>query len=393
LYLCRQISNKRKMYLSRTIEKAVKNAIENFPVTAIIGPRQCGKSTLVKHITSNLSSEIVYLDLERPSDLQKLENAEWFLSTQKNKLICIDEIQRQPELFPLIRSLVDEWNRPGCFLVLGSASRDLLMQSSESLAGRIIYKQLTPFLVSEISHDYTIEQYFERGGFPRSLLSKSDSASLEWRESFISTFLERDMLQWVNFTPITMRRIWQMLAHLNGQTANYSDLGRALGVSNQTVKNYIDLLESTYMIHVVRPYVSNLGKRLIKAPRVYIADSGIAAALLGIRSFQDLAGHPSFGAIWEQIVLSNLKGLYPETEVFFYRTSGGSEIDFVFKLHNKIIAVECKASYTPSLSAGNYAALEDIVPDHTLVVTPSPDSWSMKKNVDVVSLEEFLRRL
>jgi predicted AAA+ superfamily ATPase len=381
------------MYLSRTIENTVKEAIDNFPVTAIIGPRRCGKSTLVKHITSNLSSEVLYLDLERPSDLQKLENAEWFLSTQKDKLICIDEFQRQPELFPLIRSLVDEWNRPGCFIVLGSASRDLLMQSSESLAGRIVYKQLTPFLISEIGHDYAIEKYFERGGFPRSLLSKSEAASLEWRESFISTFLERDMLQWVNFTPITMRRIWQMLAHLNGQTVNYSDLGRSLSVTGQTIKNYIDLLESTYMIHVVHPYISNLGKRLVKAPRVYIADAGIAAALLGVRSFQDLAGHPSFGAIWEQIVLSNLKGIYPEAEVFFYRTSKGSEIDFVLKLHNRTIAAECKASFTPSLSEGNYAALEDIAPDHTFVVTPSPDSWSMKEGIDVVSLEDFLRRI
>jgi predicted AAA+ superfamily ATPase len=308
-------------------------------------------------------------------------------------LLCIDEIQRQPELFPLIRSLVDEWNRPGCFLVLGSASRDLLKQSSESLAGRIVYKQLTPFLISEIATDYKIEQYFERGGFPRSLLSKTDEASFEWRESFISTFLERDMLQWVNFTPITMRRIWQMLAHLNGQTVNYSDLGRALGISNQTIKNYIDLLESTYMVHVVRPYVSNLGKRLVKAPRVYVADSGVDAALINIRSFQDLSGHPSFGAIWEQIVLSNIKGMFPDVEVFFYRTSTGVEIDFVLKLRNQIIAVECKASYTPSLTEGNYTALEDIAPDHTFVVTPSPDSWSMKEGIDVVSLRELLERL
>jgi predicted AAA+ superfamily ATPase len=305
-------------------------------------------------------------------------------------LICIDEIQRRPELFPLIRSLVDEWNRPGCFLVLGSASRDLLKQSSESLAGRIVYKPLTPFLVSEISHLHTIEQYFERGGFPRSLLSKSSDASFEWRQSFISTFLEQDMLQWAQFTPITMQRIWQMLAHLNGQTVNYSHLGNALGVSNQTVKNYIDLLESTYMVHVVQPYTSNFGKRLVKSPKVYVADAGIASALLGIRSFQDLSGHPSFGAIWEQIVLSNIKGTYPDAEIFFYRTSNGAELDFVVKLRNQIIAVECKASYTPTLSKGNYAAIEDIAPAHTFVVTPSPDSWSMKEGIDVVSLEGFL---
>jgi predicted AAA+ superfamily ATPase len=374
------------MYLHRNIEKSVIEAIKNFPVTAIIGPRQCGKSTLAKHILSSVDTDVLYLDLERPSDLQKLENAEWFFSSQKDKLICIDEIQRKPDLFPLIRSLVDEWNKPGCFVVLGSASRDLLRQTSESLAGRIIYKQLTPFLFAEICNNHTVEQYFERGGFPRSLLSKSDSISYEWRQSFISTFLERDLLQWVHFTPITMQRLWQMLAHLNGQTVNYSHLGNVLNISNQTVKNHIDLLESTYMLYVVQPYLANLGKRLVKSPKVYVSDAGIVSTLLGIKSFQELSGHPAFGAIWEQIVLSNIKGLFPDSEIFFYRTTGGAEIDFVVKLNNKIIAVECKASFTPSLSKGNYVAIEDIAPDHTFIVTPSPDCWQMKKGIDVISI-------
>jgi len=374
------------MYRHRTIENSVFESINNFPITAVIGPRQCGKSTLVKHIISNMESDVLFLDLERPSDLQKLENAEWFLSSQKEKLICIDEIQRKPELFPLIRSLVDEWDKPGCFVILGSASRDLLMQSSESLAGRIVYKQLTPFLFSEIMEDYTIEQYLESGGFPRSLLSKSNQTSFVWRQNFISTFLERDLLQWVHFTPVTMQRLWQMLAHFNGQTVNYTHLGNALSVSNQTVRNYIDLLESTHMLHVVQPYHSNLGKRLVKSPKVYVADAGISSTLLGIRTFQELSGHPSFGAIWEQIVLSNLKGLFPEAEIFYYRTTGGAEIDFVVKLYNKTIAVECKASYTPSLSKGNYIAIEDIAPEHTYIVTPSLDCWSMKKGVDVISI-------
>jgi len=377
------------MYLHRKIEKSVAESIYNFPVTAVIGPRQCGKSTLVQHIISTIGTDVLYLDLERPSDLLKLENAEWFLSSQKNRLICIDEIQRKPDLFPLIRSLVDEWNKPGCFVVLGSASRDLLRQSSETLAGRIVYKKLTPFLFSEVNDNYTLEQYFERGGFPRSILSKNNQISFEWRQNFISTFLERDLLQWVHFKPITMQRLWQMLAHLNGHTVNYSHLGNALGISNQTVKNHIDLLESTYMLHVVQPYLSNLGKRLVKSPKVYIADAGIATSLLSIRSFEELSGHPSFGAIWEQIVLSNMKGIFPDAEIFYYRTTGGAEIDFIVKLHNQTIAVECKASFTPSLSKGNYVAIEDIVPDHTFVVTPSPDCWSMKKGIDVISIEKL----
>ncbi len=380
------------MFLQRTNGQEILDAIRHFPVTAVIGPRQCGKSTLVKHLMSDYPSETLYLDLERPSDLEKLNDAEWFLSSQKDKLICIDEIQRKPELFPLIRSLVDEWDRPGCFVVLGSASRDLLLQSSESLAGRIVYKSLTPFLWSELS-DMSIEKYFERGGFPRSILAKSDKISFDWRSSFVTTFLERDMLQWVNFTPATMRRLWQMLAHVNGQTVNYSTLGNSLGVSNQTVKNYIDLLKSTYMVDVVEPYIANIGKRLVKAPKVYISDSGIVAALLGIRSFAEMVGHPGFGAIWETIVLANLRGAFPDAEIAFYRTAGGAEMDFVVQLNRQIIAIECKASYSPKLTKGNHIAIEDIRPKHTFVVTPSTESWSMNKDIDVVSLHDLNKNL
>ncbi len=373
------------MYIHRIIEPAVRKSIRNFPVTAVTGPRQCGKSTLVKHLMEQYP-ESIYMDLERPSDLAKLDNAEWFLSSQKEKLICIDEVQRRPELFPLIRSLVDEWNRPACFLILGSASRDLLKQSSESLAGRIFYKRLTPFLWEELDGDYPIEHYFNTGAFPRSVLAADKEISYEWRENFISTFLERDLLQWAGFAPRTMRRLWQMLAHLNGQTVNYSGLGNSLGINSTAVKNYIDLLEGTYMVEVLPPYVSNLGKRLVKSPKVYISDSGLTAALLQLHSFEELSGHPAFGSIWEQIVLSNLKGLYPEAEFFFYRTTNGAEVDFVMMLRNKIFVIECKASYAPALSKGNYNAFEDIRPNHIFIVTPSSESWPMKEGIDVVSL-------
>ncbi len=381
------------MFIQRANGEDILEAIRHFPVTAVIGPRQCGKSTLAKHLMEDYPSGTLYLDLERPSDLEKLRDAEWFLSSQKDKLICIDEIQRKPELFPLIRSLVDEWNKPGCFVVLGSASRDLLMQSSESLAGRIVYKQLTPFLWSELPRDISIEKYFERGGFPRSILATSDKISFAWLNSFIATFLERDMLQWVNFTPATMRRLWQMLAHVNGQTVNYSSLGNSLGVSNQTVKNYIDLLKSTYMVDMIAPYISNMGKRLVKAPKVYISDSGIVSALLGIRTFTDFSGHPAFGAVWETIVLANLRGTFPEVEISFYRTAGGAEIDFVVQINHQIIAIECKASYSPTLSKGNYIAIEDIHPEHTFVVTPSSESWPMSKGIDVVPLSGLIEKL
>lgn len=373
------------MYIHRFLEPGVSKSIQSFPVTAVTGPRQCGKSTLVKHMLDTYP-ESIYLDLEKPSDMRKLDDAEWFFTSQKDKLICLDEIQRYPELFPIIRSLVDEWNRPGCFLILGSASRDLLKQSSESLAGRISYKRLTPFLWKELENDYPLEKYFSAGAFPRSLLAEDSEVSFEWRENFITTFLERDLLQWVGFTPTTMRRFWQMLAHVNGQTVNYSSFASSLGVTSETVKNYVDLLTGTFMVEVVPPYISNLGKRLVKSPKVYISDSGITAGLLGLRNFVELSGHPAFGSIWEQIVLSNLKGLYADADFFYYRTTNGAEIDFVMKVRNKVFAIECKASYSPVLSKGNYLAIEDVMPEYTFVVTPSADSWSMKEKIDVVSL-------
>jgi predicted AAA+ superfamily ATPase len=376
------------MFLPRKIENAVLAALNSNPIVALIGPRQCGKSTLAKHLLENNSNSI-YLDLERPSDLQKLTDAEWFLISQKGKLICIDEIQRKPELFPLLRSLVDEWNYNGAFLVLGSASRDLLKQSSESLAGRISYKKLSPFLWQELDGKYPIENYYAKGGFPRSILNTDSEESYEWRENFISTFLERDLLQWRGFTPVTMRRLWQMLAHNNGQTVDYSTLARSLEVSAVTIKNYIDLLESTFMVEIVPSYISNMGKRLVKAPKVYITDSGICSALLGLSTFEAISGHPAIGAIWEQIVLVNIKGIFPDATFFFYRTTNGAEIDFVIKIKNKVFAIECKSGLSPTLSKGNYNAIEDVNPIHTFIVCPVEKGWQMKNGIDIVSLSEI----
>ncbi|MDR3243137.1 MAG: ATP-binding protein [Elusimicrobiota bacterium] len=380
------------MYISRQIESSILQSLKNFPITAITGPRQCGKSTLIHHIVEQMPNS-VYLDLEKPSDLQKLENAEWFLTSQKGKLICIDEIQRQPELFPLLRVLADEWKYTGCFLILGSASRQMLKQSSESLAGRIIYKRLTPFLIDEVKSQFTMEQYFSMGAFPPSLISADNQISYEWRENFISTFLQQDLLQWAGFSPVTMRRLWQMLAHMNGQTVNYSSFSVSLGISDSSVRNYIDLLASAYMVEIIAPYFSNIGKRLVKAPKVYIADSGLTACLLGLNSFEALSGHSSFGSIWEQIVLSNIRGWFPQAEIFHYRTAHGAEIDFIVKIDASIYAIECKASYSPIVSKGIYAAIDDVKPKHTFVVIPSKDSWTMKEGIDIVSLMDLKSRL
>ena len=250
------------MYYSRLLEKEVSISLGSNPVTAILGPRQCGKSTLAKKILESFPNSL-YLDLERPSDLEKLSDAEWFLQSDPSQLFCIDEIQRKPDLFPLLRSLSDEWGRNGAFLILGSASRDLLQQSAETLAGRIRYLQLSPLLFSEVKHDFLLNEYLLRGGFPRSLLATDLAESCRWREDFITSYLERDLLLWSGFSPVTMRRLWQMLAHVNGQTVNYSLLGNSLGVSHNTIRNYIELLSETFMLSIVSPFFHNTKKRLV----------------------------------------------------------------------------------------------------------------------------------
>lgn len=381
-----------KQYLERLIIPDVLDGLKHYPVTAIVGPRQCGKSTLAKKLLETQRA-LLYLDLEKTSDLRKLDESEWFFSTQKERLICIDEIQRKPELFALIRSLVDEWENNGQFLVLGSASRDLLRQSSESLAGRITYKQLTPFLWEEVKDIVTHEEYLSAGGFPRSLLQKVSKVSFQWREDFIATFLERDLLQWKGFSPLTMRRLWQMLAHNNGQTINYSAIGASLGASHSSIRNYVDLLQDTFMLHILMPYTANTGKRLIKSPKVYLSDTGITAALLGLHDFSQLTGHPVFGSLWESVVLSNLKGLFPRAAFYFYRTSHSAEIDILMELDGKLVAFECKSSLSPTLSKGTYTAIDDVSPIHTFVVAPVHESYSMKPGIDVVSLSECKQKL
>jgi predicted AAA+ superfamily ATPase len=380
------------MYLHRQIITSINEGLANNPVVAILGPRQCGKSTFVKHILQN-KTESVYLDLERPSDLAKLNDPEWFLASQRGRIICIDEIQRKPELFPLIRSLVDEWNSNGNFLILGSASVELIKQGSESLAGRIAFKRLTPFLLSEVPENTPLEQYLENGGFPRSYLAPSNRSSFDWRENFISTFLERDLLQWSGFSVGVMRRLWVMLAYNNGQLLNYSSLGNSLGISGSTVRNYIDLLEGTFMVEVLPPYFSNYGKRLVKSPKVYIADTGIAAALLGLTNFNQITSHPVFGSLWETLVIANLRGHFSTAKLSFYRTSNGAECDIVMEYRGKVFAIECKASKAPILTKGNFLAFDDINPYKKYVVSPIKEGWSMKDGVLVVSISELISNL
>lgn len=375
------------MYYNRLLENEVLESIGSNPVTAILGPRQCGKSTLAKKLLKSYPNSL-YLDLERPSDLEKLNDAEWFFQSNSSMLFCIDEIQKKPGLFPLIRSMCDEWGRNGAFLILGSASRDLLKQSAETLAGRIRYLNLAPLLFSEVQDDFTLNEYLLRGGFPRSLLAKDSTESFHWREDFITGYLERDLMLWSGFSPLTMKRLWQMLAHLNGQTVNYSLLGNSLGVSHTTIRNYIELLSETFMLSIVPPYFSNTKRRLVKAPKIYLPDSGILNALLLIRDFNQLAGHPVLGSLWESVVLSNLKSLIPGIDSYFYRTSNGAELDFIFSNGIKSIAIECKATFTPVISKGSYFALEDTGISKLLVIAPVEKGWQKSEKTFIATLAE-----
>ncbi len=375
------------MYINRHLENKIEKSLGNFPVTAILGPRQCGKSTIAKHILENKPNSI-YLDLELPSDLDKLENTEWFLQSNKDKLICIDEVQRMPGLFQIIRSLVDQWGKKGHFLLLGSASRDLIKQSSETLAGRISYHRLTPFLFSEICDNYSLVNYIMKGGFPGSLLSNDDEVSQEWLENFITTFIERDILQWKGIMPLSMRRLWQILAQNNGQVMNHTMIGNILNISNQTVRNYIDLLHGTYMLEVLPPYIPNVNKRIMKSPKIYLNDSGIICAFAGIRSFNQLSGHLLLGSVWETVVLQNFKAYLPNVGFYFYRTGHGAEIDFVFEYAGKTLAVECKSSLSPKLSKGNFISQEDVNSEQLLVIIPTDKGYEKSKNIFIASINE-----
>jgi predicted AAA+ superfamily ATPase len=307
-------------------------------------------------------------------------------------LIVLDEIQRQPELFAVLRSLIDENRSTGRFLLLGSASPELLRQSSESLAGRIIFHELAPFDVSEIQPAHAeLQNFWLRGGYPLSWLAKSDTSSFVWRESFIATHLERDIPSFgIRVPSTTLRRFWQMLAHLHGQLWNASRLAAGFGVSAPTVEHYLDILEATYMLRRLPPLQANLGKRLVKSPKVYLRDSGLLHALLGIESLNDLAGHPVVGASWEGWVLEQIAQLIgTQWQLSFYRTSAGAEMDVVAERGNRKIGFEIKFSSAPKLTKGFWSAMNDLKLDHAYLVAPVQSGYPLASNVDVIPAAEL----
>lgn len=373
--------------------------LEEFPAVGILGPRQVGKTTLAEEIVLSTNPESIYLDLESPSDLSKLSEPEAYFELNKGKLIILDEIQRVPELFSVLRGVIDRRRREGFkagqFLILGSASLDLLKQSAESLAGRIAYKELPGLVASEIPFTDQ-DRLWLRGGFPDSFLAKDDRASLRWRLNFIATYLERDVPQFGPRIPaVTLRRLWTMLAHNQGGQLNLAQLGANLDIALPTAKRYIELLEDLLLIRTLRPWAGNIGKRLVKAPKIYIRDSGITHSLLNLTTMDDLMGHPVVGASWEGFVMENLLSSLPEgVTPWFYRTSAGAEIDLVVEKNTKKkYAIEIKRSVAPGLSKGFYLGSEDVGATNRFVVYPGNERFPISKEVMVMPLIDMMTEL
>lgn len=355
-------------------------------VVGLLGPRQVGKTTLAKEYAKKYQS-VRHIDLENPHELARLESPMLTLSSIDSELIIIDEIQRRPELFPILRVLVDE--RPRKFLILGSASRDLLKQSSETLAGRIGYIELPPFALNECKESSIL---WLRGGFPRSYLAETNEASYVWRQSYISTFVERDVLGLgFDIPPLQIRRLWMMLAHYHGNIMNFSEIGKSLGISHHTVKRYLDILAGAFMIRILQPWFENISKRQIKSPKVYIKDSGLLHALLGINHREGLLVHPKLGSSWEGFALEEIIKYYHATadECFFWATQGGAELDLLLIKDGKRIGFEVKFSDYPKVTQSMRIALSDLNLDHLYVVYPHKDVFPMGDKITALGLDSL----
>lgn len=380
------------MFIERHIINKLKELLEYFPAVAIIGPRQVGKTTLVKHLF-NQKDNTLFLDLETLTDLDKLNEPELFLKRNEDKTIIIDEIQIKPNLFSLLRALIDQKRVPGRFLILGSASPALLRQSSESLAGRIAYLELHPINLKELPHDIIQDDIWFRGGFPNSLLAPNIDISNDWKKNFIKTYIERDLpLLGINANPLILERLWRMLANMNGQLLNYSGLSNSLGVALNTVKSYIDFLENAFLIKRLYPFSYNLNKRLVKSPKIYIQDTGILHSLLRVETLNELFGHSVIGSSWENFVILQIYYIVKEKyDIYFYRTHAGAECDLVLvKGLTPVVSIEIKFSSSPGKNRGNSVAIDDLKTNKNYIITPSSDDYPIKENLQVCSLTRFI---
>lgn len=380
--------------IDRIIQSRLNLTLLERAAVVLLGPRQVGKTTLAQKLAESYDS--TYLDLEKPSDLAKLSDPEFYFFENKERLIVIDEVQRSPDLFPVIRSQIDgnrkAGRRTGQFLLLGSASNELLKQSSESLAGRVSYQELFPFVLDEVGDDQR-NQLWLKGGFPDSYLDSK--GSFEWRLDFIRTYLERDIpALGVRVPAETLRRFWTMLAHNHSQLFNASQIGGSLGVKGQTASHYLDILVDLMLVRRLQPWHSNVGKRLIKSPKVYLRDSGVLHALLGLESMDALLGHPITGSSWEGFVIEQILAASPlATNHFFYRTRAGAEIDLLIETNNELWAIEIKRNMAPTVSRGFHTACEDLQPTHKRLIYPGDEGYTLKGDIRVSSLANILTEI
>lgn len=377
--------------IERTNEiKTLNRLIKRYPVTAIIGARQVGKTTLAREVIKTRKNTH-YFDLENPEDRARLTDPMLVLKELKG-FVVIDEIQRLPELFPVLRVLSDRAPLPCRFLILGSASPELIKESSESLAGRVIYHTLNGFMIDEIDKG-KYKHLWLRGGFPRSFLARSHKESHEWRRSFIQTFIERDIPQLgINIKAATLDRFWRMLSHYHGQIWNSSEFARSFGVADTTIRNYLDLLTSALVVFQLQPWYENISKRQVKSPKVYINDSGLLHSLLNLVDFRDLESHPKVGASWEGFVLNQIirtVGANPR-ECFFWATHAGAELDLMVVRGRQRLGFEIKRTSSPKVTSSMRNALTDLKLDKLEVIYPGEHSFLLEKQIRAVSLENLL---
>jgi predicted AAA+ superfamily ATPase len=385
--------------IPRQLTSILHQRLRQSPAVALLGSRQVGKTTLARELDPGKPSH--YLDLERPSNLAKLADPELYLSGFANQLVILDEVQRMPDIFPVLRSLIDERRRSGektgHFLLLGSATPELLHQSSESLAGRISYLELAPLQVLELPNpDTSIRTLWERGGYPDSYLAPDEETSIQWREDFITSYVERYLpQQGITAAPILLRRFCSMLAHQQGATINLSKLAGSLGIDGKTARRYLDLLQGLYLVRSLPPWSRNAGKRLVKSPKVYWRDSGILHTLAGLSSLEHVLGHPLCGASWEGFCIEQILGRLPKgANASHYRTHAGAEVDLVIAQTNgQILAVEIKRTLSPKLTPGLVESMETLQAHRGVIVIPEGESYPLSPNVNAMGLLTFLRSL
>jgi predicted AAA+ superfamily ATPase len=366
-----------------------------FPVIGILGARQVGKTTLAKEMMKMFEKKVIYLDLEKPSDIAKITEPELYFNLNKELCIIIDEVQLRPELFAVIRSSVDEYRVPLRFIILGSASPEIIRQTSQSLAGRVSYVFMHPFSLSELNNADRIKHHF-RGGFPGSYLAPNDKISKRWLDDFILTFIERDLpLLGLSASPNLTRRLWEMLAWQNGNLLNSSMLGNSLGLTHHTIRKYIDFIEGAFMLKTIMPFHVNLNKRLVKTPKVYFTDTGILHRMLRIDNYDQLMGMSVLGGSFEAYVLQQLLiHKSSDTEIYFYRTHTGTEIDFVLTQSSKpLCAIEVKFTSAPKPTKGLRQGIEDLQTKNNYIIIPESEVYPIAENIQVAGIHPFITQI